>query len=194
MQDSLQNEKELWRRTAAGDEMAFTRLFYHYNRVIYPFVLKKVRSESIAEEIIQDTFMRLWAGRETIAGMESPDGYLYRIAANRTLDYLRKLSREQHFLDRYTGPAESPENLEDNIYYNETRKALAEAVEQLPAQRRTIYLLRQEGFSYLEIAEKLKLSPNTVRNQLVSAMQFIRTFIQEKGISILVLFSLWRNF
>lgn len=193
MQDSLPNEHELWRHCAAGDEMAFTRLFYHYNRVIYPFVLKKVKSEAIAEEIIQDTFLRLWTSRETIAEMASPAGYLYRIAANRTLDYLRKLSREQNFLDRYTGRTEEPENVEESIYYNETRKAVEEAVRQLPAQRRNIYLLRQEGYSYLEIAEKLQLSPNTVRNQLVSAMQSIRTFVQEKGISILVLFSLWRN-
>ncbi|SFE40736.1 RNA polymerase sigma-70 factor, ECF subfamily [Chitinophaga sp. CF118] len=195
MLDTLHNEKELWHRCAAGDEMAFTTLFYHYNRLIYPFVLQKVRSETIAEEIIQDTFLKLWTGREHIALLESPDGYLFRIAANRTLDYLRKQAREQHFLDRYIDKTpEQAEDPEKSIYYNETRKAVEEAIQQLPSQRQTIYLLRQEGLSYSEIAEKLGISPNTVRNQLVSAMQFIRTFIQEKGISILVLFSLWKNY
>ena len=173
--------------------MAFTRLFYHYNRRIYPFVLQKVKSEEIAEEIIQDTFLRLWTGRANLADMEAPDGYLFKIAVNRTLDHLRKQAREQQFLDIYRDDTQSVD-IEKSLYDNETRKALAEAVDQLPAQRRKIYLLRQEGYSYLEIGEQLNISPNTVRNQLVSAMQFIRTFIQQKGISILVLFTLWKNF
>lgn len=195
MEERLHNEPEIWRRLAAGDEAAFTALFYHYNRRIYPFVLRKVKSDVTAEEIIQETFLKLWASREQIAVMHSPDGYLYRIAVNFTLDHLRKQARSQDFLDTLKNSAwQAPVHIEQHLYYRETKLALEKALEQLPAQRKTIYLLRQEGFTYEEIAAQLQISPNTVRNQLVSAFRSIREYLQGQGISMLIVLLLWKGF
>lgn len=194
MEEQLKNEHELWRRLAAGDEAAFTVLFYQYNRKIYPFILRKVKSEIVAEEIIQDTFLKLWANHEQIASMHSPDGYLYRIAVNLTLDHLRKQARSQDFLDSLKDSNwQPPSNIEQQLYYRETKAALDKALEQLPAQRKTIYLLRQEGLTYEEIATQLNISPNTVRNQLVSAFRSIREYLQGQGISMLVVLMLWKG-
>ncbi|MGN7721216.1 RNA polymerase sigma factor [Chitinophaga sp. 22620] len=195
MEERLHNEPEIWRRLAAGDEAAFTVLFYHYNRRIYPFVLRKVKSDSAAEEIIQETFLKLWASREQIAVMHSPDGYLYRIAVNLTLDHLRKQARNQDFLDTLKNSAwQAPAHIEQHLYYRETKLALEKALEQLPPQRKTIYLLRQEGLTYEEIAAQLQISPNTVRNQLVSAFRSIREYLQGQGISMLIVLLLWKGF
>lgn len=195
MEERLHNEPEIWLRLAAGDEAAFTVLFYHYNRRIYPFVLRKVKSDVAAEEIIQETFLKLWTSREQIATMHSPDGYLYRIAVNLTLDHLRRQARNQDFLNSLKNTAwQSPVHIEQHLYYRETKAALEKALEQLPAQRKTIYLLRQQGLTYEEIAAQLQISPNTVRNQLVSAFRSIREYLQGQGISMLIVLLLWKGF
>lgn len=179
---SLHNINELFRQVAAGDSKAFTEIFYHFTPKLHPFVLKKVQDPFTAEEIIQDVFLKIWMNRERLQDVQNPQGYIYRIASNAVLDHFKKLASEYRMLEQQEGK-------EDNtttpypIQYKETTRYVNEAVRQLPAKRQKIYLLREEGLSYDEIADLQKISISTAKNQMVSALKYIRNYLLEKGIS-----------
>src|SRR5882757_4239371 len=84
------NERQLFARIAQGDEAAFTQVFHRYNRRLYPFILKMVKAQALAEEIVQTTFIKLWTNRHTLSKVENPQTYIFTIAANNTRDYLKK--------------------------------------------------------------------------------------------------------
>lgn len=173
---------------AAGDEGAFTQAFHHYNRFIYPYVLRKVQSVEITKEIIQEAFLKLWIYRDALNKTTSPEAYLYRIVANLLQDHFRKQKRENKMLQAIRKRYEQA-NLgltEKDVYYNETRQLYEKAVALLPPQRRHVYDLREEGFSYEEIADRLNISPNTVKNHLVKAGKTIQNFVKRKGLSALL--------
>ncbi len=177
----LENEKELFALIARSDETAFTKVFHHYNRRLYPFVLKMLKSESLAEEIIQSIFIRLWHNRHRLDQVEDPRAYIFTMAANKTRDQLKKLANENRLLKEVEQQVSGmiSNETEEMIFLKESEALLAKAVEKLPAQRQKIYRLsREEGKSYDEIAKELNISVNTVRNQLVEALRYIRKAMQ----------------
>lgn len=185
---------ELFHLIAKGDEAAFTKAFYHYNKRIYPYLLKKVHSESIAREMVQDVFLKLWLFRDKLAAIDNPEGYLFRIAANMLQDYFRREGHELKMKNRWAKKEGERSMVENEVWYSETRKLLNEAIYQLPPERKKIYELRQEGYSYEEIADSLQISIHTVRNQLVSATKTIKGFLNEKGLSTIIFIILWKGF
>lgn len=183
----VHNVKELFQQIAEGNEAAFTRAFHHYSRFIYPYVSKKVRSDEVAKEIIQEAFLRLWMYRDVLKETTSPDGYLFRIVANLMQDHFRKLNRENKLLQAVKNQQQTDGYLtEKDILYTETQKIVEKAVAALPPQQRQVYDLKEEGFSYQEIAGKLGISVNTVKNHLVKAGKSIKNFVKKKGLSILL--------
>jgi RNA polymerase sigma-70 factor (ECF subfamily) len=190
----LDNEKELFNRVALGDETAFTAIFYQYTRRLYPFLLQKLRSELLAEELLQDIFLRLWVYRERLAGLESPQGYLFRMAANRVQDHFQEEYRKASLLKSMQPAGDiadiHPQETMDII---EARRLMAEGIQALPEQRRRVYELKQQGLRYEEIASQLNISPNTVRNQLVQANRFLLEFLRSKGLAVLLLILSWKK-
>jgi len=178
----LQDERELFARMAKGDVQAFTTIFNHYNKIIYPVILRMLKTEEAAEEIVQDVFLKLWQNRSRFTDIENHKAFLFRMASNKTLDALKKLSTEKGMLMRLQQNLKQQE--EDNtgefLDFKESEKLVTKAIAQLPTQRQVIYKLsRHEGLSYDEIAERLNISRNTVRNQLVEALKFIRSYLKK---------------
>lgn len=180
------DDKELFDRIAQGDEEAFTKIFYQYTSIIYPFVFKKVKSQAATEEIVQDVFLKLWTKRELLIGINAPSSYLMRIATNRTLDYLKHKAIEHKYLQN-TQAQSGQELVADEVSFREAKKILDEAIAAMPPQRRTIYLLQQDGFSYEEIAERLQISPHTVRNHIVLAYKYLKAQMKEQGLSLFII-------
>lgn len=189
----LHNERELFSQLSLGDENAFTGIFHFYSRRLYPWLLKKTKDTETAEEIMQDTFLKIWVNRERLAGIDNPEGYIYKIAANLMLDHFRKLAMEHRILNRFQNGGTSAGNTDaqGSIDLREMQKIIDQAVHKLPEQRRRIYTMRQEGMSYQEIANQLHLSINTVKNQLIAAGKSIRVHLVQNGISSLALIAFY---
>jgi RNA polymerase sigma-70 factor (family 1) len=187
----LHNEKELHLRVAEGDVKAFSEIFYHYQHRLYPFLLKRTKDPEIATEILQNIFLKLWVNRERLAKMENPEGYIYKMAANQIFDYFRELATEQRLKNLHAIGKNSDRSTEEAVDLRETQRIISEAVELLPAQRKLIYKLRQEGLRYDEISAELGLSVNTIKNQLILAAKFVRSYLTARGISTLVLLSFY---
>lgn len=180
---SLHNQNELFDQLARGDEHAFTHIFLHYNRRLYPYILKKVKSPELAEEMVQDIFCKLWMHRDYLLGIENPEGYLYRIASNTILDHFRKMVQEYRMMKKLAEQELPVEEETEELNLRETKRILQEGIIQLSGQRKLIFTLRQQGLSYEEIALQLGLSANTVRNHLIAANKFIRNYLVHRGIA-----------
>jgi len=178
-------EKELLHQISQGDEAAFSILFYAYLGNLQPFILKLTRSVADTEEVIQETFMRLWMGRDKLAEVHSLSAWIYTVAANECYKYLKKRSSRANGVtalgkaDEVSGDGYSAL---DGLQLKEVKRLVAEAVGRLPEQRRRIYQMsRDEGMKIVEIAERLAISPNTVKNTLVVSLRFIRQYLADRG-------------
>ncbi len=89
------NEKELLHLITSGNELAFRRLFDLYKKRLFTFAEEITKSAADAEEIVQDSFTKLWVNRETLSDIVSPGNYLYIMVRNRCLDHLRKTARDK---------------------------------------------------------------------------------------------------
>ncbi len=179
----LINETELFAELAEGNERAFETIYHHYNKRLAPFVDKMVRSPELAEEIVQDIFVQLWLNRRLLANVSHPTSYLFNIATNKTLDYLKKIANNVKLMDRIaTRSTEYTNETEERIIFRESAEIIEMAVAALPAQRKLIYhLSRSEGLTHEQIAERLNISRHTVKNQMVNALKSIRTFAEKRA-------------
>lgn len=179
----LLNEELLFQQLSEGNEQAFDVIYHHYNKRLAPFVDKMVHSPQLSEEIIQDIFVHLWTNRSLFAQVKHPTAYLFNVASNKALDYIKKIANDEKLKEKVTYYAAKFSNeTEERIYFRESAEIVNRAVAQLPEQRRKIYeMSRIGGLSNDEIAAQLNISKNTVANQLVTAMKFIRTFVEQRS-------------
>ena len=147
--------------------------------------MKLTRSAEDTEEVIQETFIRLWMSRDKLVDVQTPHAWIYTIAANECYKYLKKRSSREHGLTDLTradtGSA-GDQSVLHALQLKEMNRLIREAVNQLPQRRRRIYQMsRDEGMKIPEIAAMLRISPNTVKNTLVSSLGFIRKYLVAKG-------------
>ena len=184
MQD-FRNHKDVFIRMAGGDEEAYRELFHYFTPRLQHFVFGIVKSQDIAEEIVQDVMMKLWLHREEIPNLDNPSSWVYTIASNRSLSFLRRMSVERRYIDKVKVQIRQiqEQNLtEDSLTFRENEQLLNNAIKTLSPQQQMVYRLsKKEGFSRLEVSQKLGISPNTVKNHLVVAVRTIIAYIQKNG-------------
>lgn len=184
-----QDEKLLFPLVAEGDEKAFGALFNMFLPRLYPFIIKFTRSEQAAQEIIQETFIRIWLNRDKLNDIKNPAGWLFKVATNECYNYLRKSVLNNNFFDTISSdPDATHDATQEWLDVKELKLLINEAVNKLPAQRKKIFQMsREQGKSIPEIAAELQISPHTVKNTLVISLKFIREHLIKHGI-ILFLF------
>ena len=188
-EQAIKIEKALLFRASAADESAFSTLFHLYKHKLYAYVLRLTESEMLAEDIVQDVFMKLWNEHTSLADIDNFGSYLFRMSKNHVINHFRRMSHETLIISEMFQVNPSSHNqTEDIISLKETEKLLEDIIDKLPAQQKTVYRLsREEGRSHDEIAELLKISPNTVKNHIVQAMSTIRTQLRRHSDTLIVL-------
>ncbi|MFT3947415.1 MAG: RNA polymerase sigma-70 factor [Agriterribacter sp.] len=157
---------------------------------LYNYLYSIVKSKEIAEEIVLDVFMKMWTGRELIMHIENMDAFLHKVACNKALDFLRIASRNEALqkLARREMELAKEKEADHKMLEQECREIIDQAIQQLSPQRRMVFTLsRMHGLSYDEIAQKLQLSRNTVRNTMAETLRSLRTFLHKNNISSLLL-------
>jgi len=184
-------EKELLSLIARGDHSAFREVFETYADRMYAVVYNYTKSAFIAEELTQEVFIRLWSQRHLLQEVEDPRAYLYRMIFNQINTYLKKAANELRIIEDAARQRTDRDN--GTLQYtqaNEMAHIIELAVDRLPPQKKTIYRLnREQGLNYQEIADRMNLSPNTVKNHLVQALKLLRSSLKDhaRELSILVL-------
>jgi len=157
-----------------GDQAAFAKLYRHYHTPAFKFCLYLLKDQEEAENMVHDVFIKIWERRTSINPSLNFSSYLFTCLRNMAFDYMKQVEKSQLLKQRYMERMQSVHNEEPDDL--ETRlKLLQTAIDSLSEKRKMILLLNIEGGkSYQEIAELLRISKNTVKNQLVKAKQLLR--------------------
>lgn len=177
----LYDIKEYFQSLAKGDADAFKMIFDLYKKRVFGVALRMLKSETEAEEMVQEVFLSVWLAKAKLSQVDDPEAYLFTIAYNTIYAHLKKASRNRHLLSTIIDHLTEIQNTtEETVTALETQGLINEAIQHLPPQQRTVYQLsKQEDLSYEEIAERMHLSRNTVRNHLAEAMKTIRVFLKK---------------
>ena len=170
------SDEALLTQIAQGDETAFLALYDRYSQPLYNYILRLIQRPKDAEDLLQETFLSIWQSSRRFRGKSSVKTWVYRIAHNRTVSWLRR----QKNLDR--APA-SPEELEirdtahlpeDALITDWQNARIQAAIQQLtPKHRAVIELTFVQEFSYKEIGEILQIPVGTVKSRMSYALKFL---------------------
>lgn len=182
-------DRELLKNLQKGNKAVFEILYKSYYDQLCKSILIFVKHRYIAEEIVQDTFLKLWEGREKINIETSWRSFLFRCVHNNCINYLKSNQVQQLHSQVVQNEIQYhadiamrnfSETTLDIITSIELEKYLNTAIEELPTQCREIFTLnRFEQLSYQEIAQKLDVSINTVKTQMVRALDKLRTALKK---------------
>ncbi|MBV8252067.1 MAG: sigma-70 family RNA polymerase sigma factor [Chitinophaga sp.] len=175
---TVQNEKELLKGLASGDESAFREIYFLYSHRLYGNLLKLVKSETIAQEILQEVFIKIWEHRAGIDIEKSFRSYLFRIAENMVCNFYTKAGRHQALLKKLANHQDGAyAHIEEAIVSREESVFLVRALAALPVQRRQVFeLCKMEGKSYNEVSLLLGISVSTISDHIVKANRFLREY------------------
>ena len=176
-----------------GDGRAFEQIVLQTERAVYNLALSIVKKKEDAEDVTQETYLRLWRAASELKLESSLKLYILRTARNLALDLIRKNSKRDE-IDTVILDAEgefeidiaddSPDSRPDESYLRKIEKEVVrQSIEELPSAAREIIVLRDiEGLSYTEIAEMLGLAEGTLKSKLFRARERLRKIILSKNI------------
>lgn len=169
---SDQIDTVLMERMRSGDDGALNAIVERHRGPLISYSLRIVRTMDVAEEVVQEAFVRLWENRSRWKSGGSVRGYLFKTARNLGLGRLRHLEvRRRVEPEVRMEMTSSPPSPLDVVVDEELRQALRSAVERLPARRRlALSLVRFQGYSLDEAAERMGLSRQTVANHVSLAL------------------------
>ena len=163
------------------DPVDIQSLFLEYRDRCYGFFIKMLNDRELAKDLTQDIFLTLLRKKNELKDIRNWDNYIYTICRNRAYDHLKKAGHDQKYRDYLFRYWNEPSNLvkpkaEKQMDARHYHEVLEQCLEKLPDQQRVIFnLSKREGLSHQKIAEKLEISPITVRNHLHRALKNIRS-------------------
>ncbi len=175
---------ELTERIKQGDQKAFELLFKLYHVPLCNYAKIYVKHIDIANEIVQDTFIRIWESKSGLDPNQSLKSYLYRSVHNNCINYFRRKQINSRLTEEYK--AEVLQRIEilghdfnesrfDQLITDELELTIQKSIDNLPEQCREVFILsRYYDLTYQQIAEKLSISINTVKTQISRALEKIR--------------------
>ena len=167
--------EELCRRLTASDREALGCVFRRLRPDLLRYVTSIVGNQATGHDVVQDVFVSLWELRQTLDPTQSLEAYIYRMARNRAYRHLRDerlhTRKEPEVKDRTAPQLSRPEAPDDRLSANHLGARLWEWVQDLPSrQREALLLSRYHGLSHAEVAAVMDVSPRTVNNHIVRAL------------------------
>lgn len=179
------SDKALVEQARNGDNAAFRQLFEKYWEDLFRLAYKRLRSKESAEDIVQEVFLSLWNNIQQVEIEGSLGSYLFISLRNKIFNYYEKQSVRLKFLLRQPfNPVQSEEHISSNINSKELRQVVAGEVSRMPPKMKEIYLLsREQHLPIAEIAAMLAIAPQTVKNQLNTALHRIRVSLHKSDLA-----------
>jgi len=193
MSNHVKNDKELLMQVALGNEASFECLFGRYHERLFRYISMFIKSPQIAEEVVMDVFIKIWLARDLIGQVENFDSFLFRVAHNKAIDFLRMVSKDPDFKELMwdTMQLTASDDADALVLKTEFEGKVRQAMSLLSEQRRKVFeMSREQEMSHEQIAGRLGISKNTVNNHIVEAKRFIRSYLS-KNLDIAYLLMLW---
>jgi len=155
-------------------EAVFEEAFKCNFKALHAYAYAMLQEESIAEEIVQTVFLKLWENRERMAIHTSLRAYLYKAVHNESLNYVKRRKVQRKYMEEAM-KAHKQHETEVREADKELQRQLEQALHQLPEKCRTVFQLsRFEELKYQEIAERLNISLKTVEAHMGKALRMLR--------------------
>ena len=188
-ESSLEDDK-LVKKAIGGDEAAYKRLVDKYERALFFHILKMVKDREQVEDLVQETFVKAFDNLNTYNTNYAFSTWLYRIATNHTIDYLRKKKLKTLSIDDpvKTKDGEMEMQLPDDsagtdrdIIQKQRQKIVQQAIQDLPEKyRKVIELRHMEEKSYQEISDVLDKPLGTVKAHIFRARELLYKALKDK--------------
>ena len=177
------DEKKLLQLISEGSSYAFQVVYDHHKNNIYVFAIKALKSPILAQEVVQDVFLKLWFEREKLIQINSLENWLFIVTKNHLLNQLKKIAKEWTQVNETFINHESNEELGldflDKQVYSELHES---AINQLTKTQKKVYqLIRVEKKSYSDASALLGISVETLKKHMTTALVTVRTFITKNG-------------
>lgn len=182
------DDQILLERLIKSDDEAFSMIYSRYHALLYTFILRYIKNTVVTEDILQQVFVKLWEIREALFIHTALKNYLYTMARNMALNYIRNSYRAlQH---NYIISQIIPDTDDCSAQFSSDPSILdylERAILQLPPQQRNVVAMRREGLTNKEIAEKMSLSVNTVNTHYRDGLKTLRITLSRILLTVFIL-------
>lgn len=188
--DSKSEDIILIDNAIAGNQEAYERLMYKYRQLIYNLIFRMIRNKEDVEDLTQEAFIKAFNSLEKFDKQFSFSTWLFKIATNNCIDYLRKKKLNTFSIDKEIGTDDDEfqfeipdtERIPDkNLLDKERKKILEEAIENLPGKYKSVILMRhRDEKDYEEIAKKLDLPLGTVKAHIFRGRELLNKYLKDK--------------
>ncbi len=189
------SDYELVQQFVSGSQKAIELLIRRHHKRVYGYILLLVKNPTIAEDIFQDTFVKVI--RSLKEGRYADNGrfvsWVMRIAHNLIIDHFRKekqmkmVSKDNGAVDVFNSPRFSEKSIEEDLVYDQVLNDVRSLVDRLPEEQKEVVLLRHYvGLSFKEIAEQTNVSINTALGRMRYALINMRKLMEESNLSLSV--------
>lgn len=171
-----------------GDKQTYEFLFRNYYGSLCSYALRYLERKDLAEEVVAETFFRIWVKRKELHINGSVKAYLFQAVYNNSLAYLRKQKNEkklvenlqQDHLSCYNNRLLEDFSERDSLILKELDEKIKNAIQKLPDQAQRVFTLkRYEGLKNKEVAEQLQISLKTVEMHMTRSLLFLRTELKD---------------
>ncbi|WP_145857546.1 RNA polymerase sigma factor [Pedobacter suwonensis] len=181
------DEKALLIELKRGDKIAFKQLYEVYSGKLASKMIYLLKSEELAQDILQDVFLKIWINREMIDTELSFGAFLYKIATNLSKNMIRKNVYDQLMRDE-VGKEGVYHPMEEDEDAEQAKAILDQAMDQLTERQREVYTLHKlEGLSYQEISEKLNISLSAINHHIQKANKQLKAVLKSRSFELFIL-------
>ena len=181
--ETIEKQRKILLAVQSGSEKAYKELYEQWVSRLYRFVFQYLKSKDASEDVVQETFLRIWSNRANINPDTSFKSYLFTIAYHFLLKEIRRqlnnplMEDYVEYLNRLSTETIEVESL---MCYDQFVEALEKGKQYLSPRQRTIFEMNKEyGMSIPEISEKLSITNQVTRNQLCMALKILRVELRQ---------------
>ena len=161
-----------------GDEFAFVSLYNRYKNAVYAFCVKMLLDRAQAQDVMQETFLRVYENRDRLSNTASFKSWLFTIARNQCLNQLRRTNRQVHLDDQKEAINRIPETPISQLEKSERIELVTRYLAQLKPDYREVIVLREyQNLTYEEIAAVTRSTLSAVKSRLFKARRRLADFM-----------------
>ena len=189
------NDTELARKISTGNQQAFRELYDRYHVQMYYIAKNYVKSTDLAQDAVQDIFVKLWEKRFRIDESKSIKGFLFTMLRNHVLNMIRDRKDEIVSITGIESKELPRQNLtEDELVYKEYHEIVKQGLEELSDRKREVFELRTlQGHTNSEVAHLLNINIRTVKTHFYNSSKFMREYLKNHAglLGLLIVFGLF---
>lgn len=176
--------KNVFENFSNGDAEAFGIIYTYFKEAVSANILKIIHQPEIAEDILQDIFIKLWENHNKFTDKQSVAAWLFRVSYHTSIDHIRAILRARHKAEASLLLMEdskiiNQEEAFQEFYYKEA--LLQEAINMLPPKKRKVFeLCKLQGKSYSEVSEAMNIAKSTVKDYITESNKFIRQHVMTR--------------